>query len=388
MISAKYDVIIIGAGPSGTSAAITLGKKGVKVLLLESKTFPREKPCGGFISQKTLDLMEISVHSFLTENVIRSLRLYNSRYEWINTNHRELLGITVLRSSFDQYLAEEARRLGADLRTGERVYHVMQTDDKVEVVTEKGRYEGRYAVAADGVFSSIARILGIQARFLNLKTGFTLSQVIRGVSPKEPDMIELYCIPFLGGFGWCFPLQEGYNLGVGSSYFGKKALFSYFEGFARELGKRKGFDAQSIYPKGSFIPAGGFARSLGKKRILLVGDAAGAVDPFSGEGIHNAVLTARWAAESIYKGLCDEKIEALQLYKRQYDAYLLPDLRYSLALTILSWRKNNFQFSILQRNPSLIDWLTYIMKNQNCYSKLLVENALRLPRYLFRMLSN
>jgi flavin-dependent dehydrogenase len=79
--------------------------------------------------------------------------------------------------------------------------------------------------------------------FFNLKTGFTLSQVIRGVSPKEPGMIELYCIPFLEGFGWCFPLQEGYNLGVGSSHFGRKALFSYFESFVKELGKRKGFDS-------------------------------------------------------------------------------------------------------------------------------------------------
>ncbi len=388
MASVKYDVIIIGAGPSGMSAAINLGKKGVKVLLLEAKTFPREKTCGGFISRKTLDLLEIPVHPYLTENTIHSLRFYSSRYDWINTNNQDLLGITVLRSCFDQYLAEEAKASGAVLRTGERVYHVMQSDDKVEVTTEKGRYEGRYAIGADGVISSIARIVGIQPSFLNLKTGFTLSQVVRGVSPKEPGMIELYCIPFLGGFGWCFPLKEGYNLGVGSSYFGRKALFPYFESFVKEIGRRKRFDAQSIFPKGAFIPAGGFTRSLGKKRILLAGDAAGAVDPFSGEGIHNAVLTGHWAAESIYKGLCDEKIEALRLYKRQYDEQLLPDLRYSLALSILSWRKNSFQFSILQHNPFLINWLPYIMKTPNCYGKLLVENGLKLPRYLFRMLSN
>ncbi|MGI6706862.1 MAG: NAD(P)/FAD-dependent oxidoreductase [Clostridia bacterium] len=165
MTTVKYDVIIIGAGPAGTSAATTLGKKGEKVLLLEGKTFPREKPCGGFISKKTLDLLGIPIHPFLIENVIHSLRLYSPRYDWINTNNRDMLGITVLRSSF-QYLVEEAKASGVVIKTGERVYHIMQSDEKVEVATEKGRYEGRYAIGADGVISSIARILGLQPCFL------------------------------------------------------------------------------------------------------------------------------------------------------------------------------------------------------------------------------
>lgn len=383
-----YDVLIVGAGPAGSYTAFQLASKGIKVLLIDKCIFPRSKSCGGLLSAKTLNILKDWEEQLPVQCTIQNIRVYSNNFEELTWKDVDLLGKTVRRSDFDVFMLNKAISYGAKFMEGTLLKHIQLSGDEVVIETSAGEYKVQYAVGADGALSKVAKLLSIRPICFHLKMGFACSAEISVPTTNiDPNIAELYFIPFLGGFGWCFPLNGYLNIGVGASFWEMKSLIPFARPFINRVLNLKGLSSKPYQIQGAYIPAGGFGRCLGKERILLVGDAAGGVDSFSGEGIDHALVSAKLASQCIFDGLNTSHGAIYEKYTHMYDKHFLWDRRLSLLLAVLSFRKNNLQFNILKHNPSMIQWISNIMKTPNSYQDLFLKNLSLFPQYLINFLN-
>ena len=156
---------------------------------------------------------------------------------------------------------------------------------------------------------------------------------------SDDKYVELYCIPFLGGFGWVFPLRDTYNIGVGCWACLSHKLYDYYFDFAENILKNKNIKGIVSKPQGSFIPVGGLLRNLGNDYIIAAGDSGGFVDAFSGEGIYYAIKSGQIAAGEIVKSLSDNEYPLYLQYKRECGREFNKSFYYSIFKVLLSGKK-------------------------------------------------
>ncbi|MBK7695393.1 MAG: FAD-dependent monooxygenase [Saprospiraceae bacterium] len=264
----KYDVIIIGGGPSGSAAGITALKNGLSCCIIDKSNFPRKKLCGGLLTQKTIDLLK-EISSDLN---IDSLYNMKSDHVEMRFNKEEIVSFHTniplyftYREDFDQHLHQHFINKGGD------VYHH-------SISTQNFHIEN----------NSIT--FGEQT----LEYEKNLTTVYFGVVPN--------------GYAWIFPKQNGYTVGVGCPANSKTDIKKIFHHFMQVIGVDFGVAAV----KGAFIPYGRHPSALATGNIMLVGDSAGLVDPVNGEGIYFALLSGKMAIESIVD---------VKLYKNVSAAY-------------------------------------------------------------------
>jgi len=380
----RYDVIVVGAGPAGSHAACMLADSGARVALLEKSSFPREKTCGGLLSEKSLRLLGEWRDELPSSQAIHCLKLYSRDMEFVEFNSPVRLGKTILRERFDQFLVDKCISKGVNFHDSTPIVDIIQDNSNVTVISKGTRFTAPFLIAADGALSRTSSLLGIRPIGFNFKMGFACSLIMQTAPGFIDDStVELFFIPFIGGFGWCFPLPGDFiNIGVGASCFALKHLYPYFQTFISRVFEDKGVlpPKNQIRPRGAFIPAGGFRRAIGINRVLLAGDAAGGVDAFSGEGIYHALLSGEQAASAVYEGLCKPSLKPVELYTSLYDQAFSRERRRSLALAILSLHKGQGFFRLFKENPKLIEWLGNIMLSQYAYSKLRLKDLFHRQR--------
>ena len=310
----KYDVIIAGAGPAGSSCAQTLASMGAKVLIIESRKLPRSKPCAELISAQT--------HQYLQSNydVRDNSRLYkhqtNSAAFYHNNQLLNSIDATskirfVDRQSFDFYLTEFAVKSGADLIEGRKVIRCDHGQNKVFL---KGGepISAKFVVGADGPLSAVARSLYGKVKNYRQNTAVGVvaklprdSIKITSGDPGYGEKPNIYFSAVNWGYGWVFPNDEYLNIGVAGLIQQNPNMMRSFHKFIRMLPvKNNG----KVKPAGHIVPFGRGAVRLGKNNTLLIGDAAGLVEPITGEGIYFALKSGRNAAEAVMKHLeinCD-----------------------------------------------------------------------------------
>jgi geranylgeranyl reductase family protein len=298
----RFDVLVAGAGPAGSATAINLARAGVRVLLADRERFPRDKPCGGGITGRALKAAPCAVDPVVEHVVDRfELRLrYGRRFE---RRHAAPLILMTQRRRLDAFLAEQAAEAGADFRDGTRVEAVTAAPDGVEATVGGSRVRADVLVGADGANGVVARSAGLG------------EGIVRGVALEgnaawgtlDPEryrsraVVELGAVP--GGYGWVFPKGDHANLGVG----GWAAEGSRLRGHLARLARAHGLaEGELAGVKGHRLPMRRLGSAPARGRVLLVGDAAGLVDPLSGDGIYEAFVSARLAAEAILAGRLDE----------------------------------------------------------------------------------
>lgn len=369
-----YDVCVIGAGPSGSYSAYLLAKLGYKVLLLDKSKFPRDKCCGGFLSARAQKYLKPWECDIPIHKTISSLKLYSHKMESIEWTSSSTLGATILRKDFDNFIVNKAIDQGTKFYDGISISKIQESDDRVEIYTSIGVFTSRFLIGADGAFSFTAKHTGLVSKFRLYKMGYTCSQIITIENEvDDQSTIELYCIPFIGGFGWCFPLKNGLNIGVGASTLSYKMLHRYFYEFAGKVLAQKNITYSSIYPKGAFLPAGGFTRPLCKGRTLLIGDASGGVDPFSGEGLEHAFASALLAVDSIRTGSFEHPDEICYRYKEKYNKEIMPERRISLLMAIASWKKGDLFFDLFKHDIGMMKGFEIIMTHNFPYKYIIHE---------------
>ena len=366
-----YDVIVIGAGPSGSTAARIAAKNGLEVLLLDQKAFPREKVCGGYLSCKTLRLLAEPLPDKVVEQYIYGVRLYDRHYRFIQKKEPGLLGVTVRRDQFDQHLVQEAVRAGAQFINPLKVRCVQPVEgfQKVHVYTADGMLAAKKVIVAEGANGVIAQKAGLQKKWRKWQWGFTLTTVIKGgqrAAEQAVPYVELYCIPFLGGFGWAFPLRDGYNIGVGSWACQAHALYRYVTPFLAQVCRLKNIGQEAPRFQGSYMPAGGFPRKLGSRSVLLTGDCGGFVDPFSGEGIYYGIRSGEIAASEVVKSMVKGDYDAGANYRKRCKQAFYYDFYCSLAKALRSGTKRAICAGTPKADRFLAD-IMHIMKNPKAY---------------------
>ena len=375
-----FDLIVVGAGPAGSSAARRAGKLGLETFLLDKEQFPRYKACGGGVTERALSHLDFDLPIDLWEATIFAARVHYGNNS-IEASRSSPIARMVSRSAFDACLLEKASETGITVHMGERVIGLGQTNEAVEVSTDEGTYEARFVIVAEGAQGTLKH--RVRRRDRKDEYGVCLVAEIRNeeASPEySQDAIDIHFGIGGMGYGWVFPHGEYYSLGIGGLANSLRRPKETMAGFLRD----RGFDPNHRM-RGHVIPVGGIRRTLASQRILLAGDAAGFLDSFTGEGIAYAIRSGQIAAEVIAASLSSGgDSEALREYRTICEDEFGVNLRYSLHLAKLMNRVPSVFFRLLTGNQEVIDSFTKVATAQWTYKEYLKWLLSRLPKYLVR----
>jgi len=325
-----HDVIIVGAGPAGATLGRELARCGMNVVILEKAYLPRYKPCAGGLPVRTLYLLDVDIIP-VVERAVYSVVLSQGCAEQITLRSPQPLLYTVMRDRFDAFLVEQAKAAGAQVVEGLAVERVAVDGERVWVTAGGEDWPARIVVGADGAFSVVTRSLG-------LMQGVPFSMAIEGefnvsrstlAAWEEAVALDLGTLP--GSYGWLFPKQRYLSIGVGGFHRRGRELKAYYQAF---LAARLGHAPHHLrYRSGHILPHRQPGMAIQRGPVLLLGDAAGLVDPWSGEGIYYAIRSARLAAPVIQAALEQNEVD-LRPYEQAVDEELMPDL---LTARVCGW---------------------------------------------------
>ncbi len=291
-----FDVAVVGAGPAGCSAARALAEKGVKVVLIEKASLPRYKTCGGGILARAYHLLPTGVHS-VVEREVRSVSLsfFGTGLNFVATRASPLIYMT-MRAELDSFLARQAEKAGAKVVDSCPVRSVTLRDDVVEISGEAGRFQARFVIGADGVHSAVAKATGWSelphlAPALEWEVFLTDGEFERFSSNARFDFNVVEA-----GYAWVLPKRDHLSIGILSMRRRCTDLQARLEDYLRGLGIS---EPRRVERNGHLIPVAPRREELARGRVLLVGDAAGLVDPVTAEGISNAIMSGQLAAAAL-----------------------------------------------------------------------------------------
>lgn len=312
----NFDVVIVGGGPSGSSAAITAAKTGLSVCLLDKSVFPRDKLCGGVVTPRSRVVFESVFGNVWRNDLFRE----SSNIAFIAgdktlaklTNYLKLY--FTMRKDFDFYLLTLAEKEGAEIRQGVSVDSI-DLSARMLTTSNGDKVSFKTLIGCDGVNSVVAKHLFGQS-FNSETIGFGLEvEVPITAEFGQSDLVE---IDFAGpnwGYGWMFPKQESVTIGVG----GIHRLNADMKDHLTRYLSRKKLDVSKLKVKGQYIPFGDYRKVPGRGSVLLCGDAAGIVDPITGEGIAYAMQSGHAAANAACKAISNNLAEsALSIYLPEY----------------------------------------------------------------------
>jgi len=297
-----FDCIIVGAGPAGSSSAYHLAKQGHSVLVLDKASFPRNKSCGGGVSPAIAQWFDFDFTPVIQNHVSQ----VKYTFKMSDPAEVELKGVTpmwmVQRDRFDNFLIEQATGQGVEFKSGVEVQGAKLEGETWQVDTTAGQFEGKYLIAADGANSAMAKMLG----FPEPQKVPAASLQIPGVVSDRRKVTGFFDFGSLkNGFMWCFPKENGYSFSAayvrdpkGKPDELKKQLHKYAQLF--DLDPTQG--EYQEHPLNLWQED----RPLHSDRALLVGEAAGMVDPLIGEGIRPAIYTGVQAATAVGKAIAGD----------------------------------------------------------------------------------
>jgi geranylgeranyl reductase family protein len=295
---ARYDALIVGGGPAGSTCARVLARAGWDVLVIDRARFPRDKVCAGWVTPGVFRLLELDPHEYratgLTIQTITGFRTSLMGGRDVETRYPEPVSFAIRRCEFDDFLL---RRSGAVVRSGTPLTSLERRGD---TWVANGDISARVLVGAGGHFCPVARQLrgGVDDTrpVVAKEAEFPLEP---GGSCVEGELPELFFCEDLEGYGWCVRKGDYLNIGLGRRDHGDlnqhiDAFMRFLE--ARGLARR----ASEVRWRGhAYLASGTGARPLVDEGVLVAGDAAGLAYPESGEGIKPAVDSGRFAAETL-----------------------------------------------------------------------------------------
>ena len=370
----KYDVIVVGAGPAGAISSYYLSKKGFKVALLEKNDIGREKICGGGISHYSLNELPYGLPDALIEQRIKGINFISPKNEIFQKKELEQIGITTYRSKFDSFLVNKAIDVNVDFLPYTKVSNIRKSNGLFNI---QNKFSAKYVIGADGVNSVVKKVLnlGDKKKHINL----ALRSVIQFEDEEELDeflidkeTFEFYFNNHKPGYGWIFGLRNAINIGIGMKINANNPR-KFLADYVKRCFKLRRKKVPSFTIEGFPIPNSKLPKTFSKDRAFLIGDAAGLVDPVSGEGVHYAIRSAKIVADTIVKDSIERFHTNLDdYYKKKIHQDIGSDLfvSYRLNLFLERFFLNNmhFWFSILKRNPFIFNYAAEIAMKSNYYT--------------------
>ena len=305
----SFDVVVMGSGPAGSAAAVTARRHGLSVALIDKAAFPRDKLCGGGVTGRAARVMAevfgqpITPEMFLTSRRVRFAAKGRvlGRIEDAPPLHM------TLRRDFDAMLHRAALAAGATGFSRCRVSGI-DPDARTLTLADGSTLGFGVLIGADGANSQVARRL-----FGRAYDPDTIAFALEvEAPPPADDWVEIDLDAAVWGYGWAFPKHGSLTLGVGGIHRHNPDMKAHLAAYLAQHG------AADCGPgcKGAFLPAGDFRAVPGRGAVLLAGDAAGLVDPMTGEGIGHAMDSGRMAAEAAARALAaGAPAAALQHYR-------------------------------------------------------------------------
>ena len=346
--SSEYDLAIVGGGPAGATAAMYAVRQGLRAIVVDRATFPRDKICGDALSGKSMSVLdELGLMqdvaglkgAEIRHIILASPKAVGARVDMRNRSHYDPLtdrhvpmgGYVIRREVFDNYLLQEARRRGAQVREGFAVKDLLR-DATGSVVGIEGQQDrsgpmeqirARVVLGCDGFNSVVARRTGLyqhdpQHSLVALRCYY---EGVEGLT----DELELHFADEVRpGYFWIFPLEDGKaNIGIGMVHAAMKRKNIDLRVALQQVLSRSPFAERFLNarplekPVGWNLPVGSKRRPAHGAGFLLLGDAAGLIDPFSGEGIGNAFYSARIAVGACAEAIAENDTSAASL--RRYE---------------------------------------------------------------------
>src|SRR5947209_10512375 len=301
----RFDVLVVGGGPAGSTAAIRLADAGARVLLVDKARFPRDKPCGGGLTVRAVRQCPVDPSPVVEEEV----DLVELRFRYGDAVERRAAEPVIRmtqRRRLDAFLLDAAREKGVEVREGTTVDVAAAPADVI--------------VGADGANGTTARALGLGAGIVHgvaYEGNVPYGTVDRGRYARRA-VIELADIP--GGYGWVFAKGDHVNVGVGAWQSEGPRIREHL---ARVCRAHDLDPAQLESVRGHRLPLRRPGARIAGERTLLVGDAAGLIDPVSGDGMYECFVSSRLAAASIMELLAG-RATSLEPYEAAVDAELMP----------------------------------------------------------------
>ena len=301
----RYDAIVVGAGPAGSTAACRLASAGADVLLLDRARFPRDKPCGGGVTGRAARLLPFSIEP-VVEHVVSAVDLRLHYGKSLARGSGDPLVYMTQRKRLDHFLVQKAVKAGADFREGVKVGALEMRDGGISV---QG-VEADVLIGADGVNGITARTLGIGGnRVVGVALEGNMPYAKMDRSAYDGRLaLELGVVP--GGYGWVFPKGDHANFGVG----GWEEEGPRLRDHLRRLCDAHGASFDDLEElRGYRLPLREPGSTMARGRALLVGDAAGLIDPVSGDGMFEGFLSSQYASEAALD-LLEGRAESLDPY--------------------------------------------------------------------------
>ncbi|HTM23591.1 MAG TPA: geranylgeranyl reductase family protein [Vicinamibacterales bacterium] len=381
-MSLKFDaeVIVAGAGPAGATAARTLARAGVQVLVLERDALPRQKPCGGGISTRVLSrfpwlpraLEHIPVHP------VSNLYLEGPSGGVFRMASDGPAVILIRRIEFDALLASLAADAGASIVAPAAIAQASEDHRGVTLRLRDGReFRAPMVIAADGVNSVVARRLGLNPGWPPSKLALDMMEEtpVDSLRAAESDTLSVfYGYGGAHGYAYIFPKRGHVNVGIGYvlPYFKERIdlkpydLQQQFVGHLRDRGLMDGVSQRRHFTP-FLIPIGGPLARTAKGRVLLAGDAGGFVNGFSAEGIYYAMVTGELAARAVLearRGIAIVPARARRAYVRAWRREIGPELRDSILIQ-----------KYLFPSPARMDGVVRVANARPEFSTVLVDYA-------------
>ncbi len=385
-----YDVIVVGAGPGGSTTARFCAQAGLKTLLIEKEHLPRYKPCGGCLSLKTVYLLDFDLTPVI-ENTIRGAKFTYLLNDPFFINSDAPIAYMVMRDRFDQFLVEKALEKGAEILEGEKVSEIREGEDGNVVGLTSGKlFRCEYLIGADGPMSLVAKTLSLLPSESN-SGGFALESEIpfEGAPFFPKNEFHLLHLDFGGvpnGYGWVFPKREGLSIGIGGMFQeGKRRKpFKYFNDFLRRLNYLEEKKVKTVgHPLPAFYDEG---QRVAQGKILLVGDAAHLMDPLQGEGIYYAIRSAMLATEAILQSKETGGLPS-DLYQTAIHVHIFENLRWALYFSRFVFRFTKLAYKTLKHYPELGQIYLQVLEGKETYQSFVEKVKQRMKDLLGGRLS-
>jgi len=285
------DVLVIGAGPSGCATAYDLAETGHSVLLLDHRSFPRLKPCGGALTAKTLLALRFSVEPVIN-HVIFDFVAGKGTHSRVDFKSKHPLGAMTIRTELDEFVLMRTLERGVRLEKIGRITGIMEDHNGVTLHTVDRTYRSKFLVGADGTNSTVRKLT---CQFDESTWGFAIEGHVNNVD-FDTRAMEFDFGVVDRGYGWVFPKRDHLNVGV---YTYDRSVALLPKHLQEYVSSRLG-PAEVTKVVGHPIAFGSWRYHPTLNRILLVGDAAGLCEPLLGEGIFYAVKSGQAAASAIH----------------------------------------------------------------------------------------
>jgi geranylgeranyl reductase family protein len=391
-----FDVIVIGAGPAGASAARAAARAGVTVCLLERAELPRYKTCGGGLVGLSVDHAGVDLSGLLrarTDQLTLSLdgRLTRTRHR----PGRTMLSM-VMRSEFDRALVDSARAAGTVLRTGAHVTGLREVpgpggpgagctrprvvpdgwvapDGWVTVSVRGGpELRARVVVGADGTSGRTGAHVGVRCDQVDvgLEGEFPVSAP---VARRWASRMLLDWGPVPGSYGWLFPKGEVLTVGVIGSRADGGALRSYYTDLVRRLGLGA---VTPLHDSGHLTRVRAAGSPVCRGRVLLAGDAAGLLDPWTREGISFALRSGHLAGVAAARAAAGD-LSALTDYSGRVEAVLGPEMDAGRAVQAVYARHPGLLHALLAGMPGAVGLFERIVDGRTTVARQLRRPGVR-----------